>query len=439
MHVRLRLLLTVTVVLASAVLASAWTTNTALAFQHLPPQRLTFCGRVGGIAPTATALWSSTTIHDLRSPSVVQDPDGPTPVLDPTDVETIDVDTLDELRDISDPSELPSPIPYQPWRRGETAGCEAPIAAEWRRRAEQEITTAVASVGGRVLDVTWFLTTVLITLDDHVRPPPDPIKDRGPVIEIIEPGAPVYRDPSDPEPDEIWADEDDVLYERETPEEATAAAERLHQMYATVQPDDEDPTESHVPIEETVNNEVSLYRDKETRDEVALLVAEEQKERHADSQQPMNIDTIRIDTSVLSTIAYAIVESLKLHEEEWCILKRHELLLSSPNPAKDALETQRQFDAYRNAHVVVETQDPWDSNRTLKGKLVDRNAMDVLLNIRGRLVTVPHNFVKCVRLSPGTVVSEYQDLVETEYIEDGDGLDEEDFDEEELLEEDEDE
>jgi ribosome maturation factor RimP len=437
MHVRLRILLTVTAILASVVFVSAWTANTALVYQHRSPQRLAFRGRVGGVAPTA--LWSSTTTNDRRSPSVVLDPDGPTPILDATEVETIDVDTLDELRDISDPSEFPYPIPYQPWRRGETAGCEAPIAAEWRRRAEQEITTAVASVGGRVLDVTWFLTTILITLDNHVRPPRDLIKDRGPVIEILEPGPPVYRDPADPEPDEIWADDDDVLYERETPEEADAAAERLHQMYATVQPDDEDPTESHVPIEETVNNEVSLYRDKETRDEVALLVAEELQERYADSQQPMDIDTIRIDTSVLSTIAYAIVESLKLHEEEWRILTRHELLLSSPNPAKDALETQRQFDAYRNAHVVVETKDPWDSNRTLKGKLVDRNAMDVLLNIRGRLVTVPHNFVKCVRLSPGTVVSDYQDLVETEYIEDGDGMDEEDYDEEELVEEDEDE
>jgi ribosome maturation factor RimP len=362
-----------------------------------------------------------------RSRSVVEDPDGPTPVLEQPPVETVDPNDIPELRDISDPSELPHPIPYQPWRRGDTAGCEAPITAQWRKDAEEEITKAVTLVGGRVLDVTWFLTTVLVTLDEDMMPPQDYIKDRGPVINIVEPAPPIFYDPADPEPEEIWADEDDVLYERETEEEAAAAAQRRHNMYAAVSEQDDDPNEPHIPVEAGHNEDsVPLYRNKETRDDVALLVAEEMQERDAENQQPIDLDTIKIDTSVLSTIAYAIVEALKLREEEWRILARHELVLSSPNPAFDCLETQRQFDAYRNHHVAVETQDPFQSNRTLKGKLVDRNAMDLILNIQGRMVTVPLNFVKCVRLPPGSSVQEYDELVETEYegddLEQGDDL-----------------
>jgi ribosome maturation factor RimP len=365
-----------------------------------------------------------------RSRSIVEDPDGPTPTLEQKLVDVVDINTIEELREIDDPDDLPRPIPYQSWRRGDTAGCEAPIAAQWRRDAEEEITKAVELVGGRVLDVTWFLTSLLVTLDEDTMPPQDFIKDRGPVIDIIEPGPPIYYDPADPEPEEIWDDEDDILYERETEEEAALSAERKRNMYAPVSPDDEDPNEPRIPVEADVTD-IPLYRNEETRDDVAPLVAEEMQERHADSQQPLDLDTIKIDTSVLSTIADAIIEALKLHETEWRILARHELILSSPNPAIDCLETQRQFDAYRNHHVVVETQDPFDSNRTLKGKLVDRNAMDLILNIRGRMVTVPLNFVKCVRLPPGSVaVQKYNELVESEYREDDDGLIEEEYEDE---------
>lgn len=371
----------------------------------------------------------ATTQQPKRPRSVVEDPDGPTPVLQQKPVDVVDINTIEELREIDDPEDLPRPIPYQSWRRGDTSGCEAPIAAQWRKDAEQEIMNAVQLVGGRVLDITWFLTTLLVTLDEDTMPPQDFIKDRGPVIDIVEPGPPMFYDPADPEPDEIWDDEDDVLYERESEEEAALSAERKRNMYAPVSPDDEDPNEPRIPVEADVTD-VPLYRNEETRDDVAPLVAEEMQERHADNQQPLDLDTIRIDTTVLSTIAHAIIEALKLHETEWRILARHELILSSPNPAIDCLETQRQFDAYRNHHVVVETQDPFESNRTLKGKLVDRNAMDLILNIRGRMVTVPLNFVKCVRLPPGSVsVQNYSALVDSEYIEDDEGLIEEEYDE----------
>ena len=163
---------------------------------------------VGDHRRIISAHWASS---PLFARSVVQDPDGPTPVLDTSKVEEIDVNDIPELRDIQRQDELPFPVPHQPWRRGDTAGCEAPIAAQWRRAAEEEIYKAVDLVGGRILDVTWFLTTVLVTIDDEQLPPENIFKDRGPAIDIRTPQAPQFYDPSDPNPEDIWADDDDVL------------------------------------------------------------------------------------------------------------------------------------------------------------------------------------------------------------------------------------
>ena len=160
------------------------------------------------------------------------------------------------------------------------------------------------------------------------------------------------------------------------------------------------------------------YSNTESRDEVAAFVAEEIALQRATAQQPMeDLEySLSIDTAKLSTVAHAILQALELREDDWRILQRHELVLSSPNPALDAVETQKQFDAYRDHHVRVETVDPFESNRTLQGRLVDRNAMDVLINVQGRLVTIPHNFVKVVRVRlPGRSNEQEQNDVNVDF------------------------
>lgn len=330
-----------------------------------------------------------------RPPSKVTDPDGPTPIIDNDDVEEVHPDDIPELREIYNQDELPRPIPHQPWRRGEMAGCDAPIAAEWRQEAEEIICKSVELVGGKVLDVTWYLTHVVVTLDEHVMPPQDFVKAHGPVINVKEPSLAVYRDPNDPDPEEIWADRDDILYQRETAGEALDAAQRAKNMYATKDADDP-PDEPHNP-DKTDQDDIPLFMNEETRDDMAVRIAEQERDRYQASEHPMDIEYTRIDKAGLSTIAGAILDALEAYEEKLNILKRHELILTSPG-APDVIETQRQFEAYRGEHVIVETQDPFESNRTLKGKLVDRNAMDLMINKKGRLVTIPLNFVKCVRL-----------------------------------------
>lgn len=345
-------------------------------------------------------IWMDATTTQLpaaakRSPSKVVDLDGPTPTVEAADVEEIDVESIPELRDIENPNELPRPIPHQPWRRGETAGCEDPIAAEWRQKAEEIITQAVELVGGKVLDVTWFLTHLVVTLDEEYMPIKDYGKSSGPAISIQEPSPAVYRDPNDPEPEDIVADEDDVLYQRETEEEAADAAQKEKNMYATKDADDP-ADEPHNP-DKTEHDDIPLYMNEETRDDMAVGIAQKERDRYQESEHEMDIEYIKIDTAGLSTIAQSILEALEEYEDELEILSRHELILTSPGPP-DVIETQRQFDAYRGTYVIVETQDPFESNRTLKGTLVDRNSMDLMINKQGRLVTIPLNFVKCVRL-----------------------------------------
>jgi ribosome maturation factor RimP len=383
-------------------------------------------------------ILASTKSGKKRSPSPIIDPDGPTQEFNPLSVEEVDSEDVDVLRQINSDDDLPRPIPHQPWRRGDTAGCEAPIAAPWRQQAESIITNAVRFIGGRVIDVTWYLTSVVVTLDPYATDalPKDLLKSRGPPINVMEPSMPMYYDPEDPSPvDIIGADENVGIMEEEEPEE-THYRSRW------------DPSKMIEKMKVGLTNEEKaefdpFYREKskvpETRADIAYQAAEEEAERAEEASTPVDPDSAwmfepvnsrmnydesnfedcetepEIDTSKLSTIAGAIIDALEDYEEELRILERHELILTSPSYDDSTLETQKQFDAHRGQNVIVETQDPFNSNRVLKGKLLDRNSMDVLINKQGRMVTIPLNFVKCVRKGPSKITEEQ--VEDDEFIE----------------------
>ena len=330
-----------------------------------------------------------------RPPSRVSDPDGSTPDFDQVDEEEVDPETIDGLREIMSKDELPRPIPHQPWRLGTTDGCEDPIDAEWRQAAEQIIETSVKLVGGQVLDVTWYLTQLIVTLDENITvAQQDLFKSSGPVIEVEPPEDPLYKDPNEPNPEDIL-DPDEVMYQRQTEEEAEEEQERNAKRWASKDADDP-PDEPHNPMEEA-EPKVPLYMNDVGRIDVTIQKFDDDQERYDEAPKPIDVGSILIDTAALSTIAGAILEGLEEVEDELNVLTRHELVLTSPG-APDVLETQKQFNAYRGSNVIVETQDPWESNRTLKGKLVDRNSMDLIINQKGRMVTIPLCFVKCVRI-----------------------------------------
>jgi hypothetical protein len=379
---------------------------------------------------------SSATATVERPRSRVVDTAGPTPELEVKPLETVNVEDIKEWQ--YDPKN--HPIPHQPWRRGETAGCEDPIDAPWRRRAEKLIYKAVELTGIEAMDVTWYLTTVRVTIPSNLtRVQYTLLKDSGPVINWRKPRGMRYYDPDDPEPEDIWEDEDDdPVYTRDVEREQ----ELKDGMYDSKEADDKE-----LELPEDLPH---LYKTQETRlDEMwrnyqeALIRTEKEPVTH-----PAPLYT---DTMALSTVAEAILNALESEEDELKVLERHELVLTSPGTI-EALETQKQFDEARGKSVLVETKDPWDSNRTLKGTLIDRNSMDVYINVKGRMVTIPLNFVSCVRLKdPSTNIltggkffykKEYEDYayLEDEHDEAGASYDDDDefeYEEVEIEEEDE--
>jgi ribosome maturation factor RimP len=334
-----------------------------------------------------------------RNPSRVVDMDGPTPVAEIEATEVIDPADIYGL----EYDESNHPIPYQPWRRGETLGCEDPIEAPWRQQAEGIIVLSAANVGVTVTDVTWFLTSVIVSLDLASDMSSVPPYQGGPEIAFATPGPVVYANPDNPNPEDITVMETDeeYLWERddvETTRTTTSASDvnepdkgRITQM------EDDDEYAMEMEIDRSLEK---LPLDRETREDMAGLTDEQLGELERAPEEKDSIQNYMVDSLKISTIAKAILDGLEQVEEDLQILSRHEVILTtSPDISNSILETQRQFDAYRGFDVIVETQDPWDSNRILRGSLLERNSMDVIINKKGRMVTIPLNFVKVVRLS----------------------------------------
>jgi ribosome maturation factor RimP len=357
------------------------------------------CFSPGWVSNSATKL-------NARKPSRVSDPSGPTVEMEPEELPEIDYDSLEETKF----NEANIPIPNQPWRRGETAGCEAPIDAEWRKEAERMIEMGVQMAGGTYIDTTWYLTSVVVTIGmDFQEMKNDLLRAGGPEVRIDTSSKPIYYDPDDPEPEDIWysEDEDTPFYERD--DEAEKAIANRTYAKADVGDGESDSPES---LGLDPSAEVPLYVDKEYREDLALRAHELRMLRDTKTDDPVDWDDMfwfdksgphkkyygeKVNTAAISTIAGSIMDALNMREDELQILNRHEVVLASPSNPR-SIDTQKKFDAAIGKRVAVRTHDPWESNRSLYGVLVDRNALDVYINQKGRLVTIPNNFVSGVEL-----------------------------------------
>ena len=173
-----------------------------------------------------------TALSSSRAPSKVSDPSGPTIEAEPEVFPEVDYESIPEAN--YDESRIP--IPHQPWRRGETAGCEDPVDAEWRKEAERMIKMGVDIVGGTYIDTTWYLTSVVVTIGmDFQAMPKDLLREGGPEINIDTASKPVYYDPDDPEPKDIDFDEDEdtPIFERDLEADQAIA----NRTYAKADPD----------------------------------------------------------------------------------------------------------------------------------------------------------------------------------------------------------
>ncbi|KAL3940686.1 MAG: hypothetical protein SGARI_000877 [Bacillariaceae sp.] len=300
-----------------------------------------------------------------------------------------------------------------------TVGCEDPIDAPWRQEAERMIKLAVDLSGGRYIDTTWYLTFVDVTIgEEYQQLPLNLLRENGADIELktamIPPWSEDFEEPETLDP--IWQDEDKkrTWFERDLDDEADVA----NQTYAKP---DVDEGESNDDLQlDPLDKEVSKSVTKEYREDQALRVYylknlfrdENDKEWFFPGQMENDIfnETYSINTPALSTIGGAILEALDDVEEELQVKARHKIVMSTPSNYR-VLDTQKKFDNARGKRVRVQTHDPWKSNRVLYGVLVDRNSMDVYINQKGNMVTIPNNFVGIVDL-----MEDYEEQEEAEQL-----------------------
>ncbi|KAL7456788.1 hypothetical protein ACHAWC_008261 [Mediolabrus comicus] len=337
----------------------------------------------------SSSSYSSSSVSSALkvSPSVVTDPDGPTPIIEPDPFPTVDIDQLPESH--YDPDN--HPIPHQPWRRGDTDGCHDPLSAPWRLEAESIISDAVAVVGGKVEDVTWYMAKCVISINEQSLSDVVSYTD-GPEVRVVYPekediSGHVFEDPDVGTDNEYFTEEDELL-------------------------------------------DFEQY-DEETEYEILKAnMPEEFDEATADG-----MFSHPVDTKALSVVSQAIITALEDEnvEKKLQILSRHDVVLTSPLDNPCILDSQKEFDAARDLDVYVETRDPWGSNRVLGGKLVDRNAMDVIINQdnSGRMVTIPNSMVHQVLLPSGLAKGNARMRAALDAEDDEDEDDEEDWDVEE--------
>lgn len=183
-------------------------------------------------------------------PSTVVDLDGETPEIPDDPIEFIDIKDIPEY----EYDENDHPIPHQPWRRGETNGCEDPIHAPWRREAEAIIKQAAYQAGGTVLDVTWYLTTCMITIDKNTSGVIQGIE--GPPVLSTEGHWPMYRDPDNPDPEPIYLDEEpDYMWEKDV----EAEWEMKRKSIAKKEDDDDDDVSIRAPPNYTTVHSRYIY------------------------------------------------------------------------------------------------------------------------------------------------------------------------------------
>lgn len=327
------------------------------------------------------------------SPSTVVDPDGPTPAVDPDPIPEVDLDSLPGAHYDEDDH----PVPHQPWRRGDTDGCHDPICAPWRLKAESIISDAVTLVGARVVDVTWYMAKCVISLDESTFANVVPYVD-GPEVRVVYPdetdvSGHVWEDPEAGTEDEMFTEEDELLdyeqYDEETEYEILKA--NMPREY------DEATGEELPPREPRGRTERAM----EMEEEWASRWLNEPRHEKPDD----GMFSHPVDTKALSVVSQAIMTALSEEEveKELRIISRHDIILTSPLGNPCVLDSQSEFDDARDLDVYVETRDPWGSNRVLGGKLVDRNALDVIINQdnSGRMVTIPISMIHQVLLPSG--------------------------------------
>ena len=114
-----------------------------------------------------------------------------------------------------------------------------------------------------------------------------------------------------------------------------------------------------------------------------------------------------VTSDQIDQVTKTVIQALELHDDRLDILPRFGIEVTSPG-APDVLNTQQGFDAFKGHDVDVFTLNPIEpeKTRTLSGKLVEKNQLDVVISqyikVSNQYATVkiPYHLVDEVRLAP---------------------------------------
>jgi hypothetical protein len=273
------------------------------------------------------------------------------------DLEEAELPTFaeEEYKALTEYDENDHPVEGQPWRRGITDGAEDPIDAPWRVEAERIVQDTVESIGGQCKGITWFMNKCVVTL-------------------VPESLSNVLIDPA-PDTEVIWVEDG---YEART--------------------DFDWQDKSNVAEDEWIIPEEEEEKEPILRHGMKVFTSGEG--RVAGDYAVEDEDSPSFDGRAIATLGKYITDALSEVDDRLNIINRCEILFTFPGDNPVELEMQADFDINKGKEVMITTIDPFNSNRTLQGKLVGRDALDVkIIDANGGVVTIPLNFVHQVFLA----------------------------------------
>jgi ribosome maturation factor RimP len=101
--------------------------------------------------------------------------------------------------------------------------------------------------------------------------------------------------------------------------------------------------------------------------------------------------------SALSQCHRSMYDEFELREEELAVVTKFEILVASPGIG-EVLRSDQDFVSFKGFTVTVSTTEIYRKKTLFEGTLVERNADDVCISLKGRIVKIPRTVVNQVKL-----------------------------------------
>lgn len=101
--------------------------------------------------------------------------------------------------------------------------------------------------------------------------------------------------------------------------------------------------------------------------------------------------------SALQLCHRSMYDEFELREEELAVVTKFEILVASPGIG-EVLRSDQDFVSFKGFTVTVSTTEIYRKKTMFEGTLVERNADDVCISLKGRIVKIPRTVVNQVKL-----------------------------------------